>query len=65
MEKRKKRQAEPLQIYFKDKAWYLKAYCRLKQNYRLFKISRMKDIKILDETFERELQEIKEKTTQF
>lgn len=22
----KKRQAEPLQIYFKDKSWYLKAY---------------------------------------
>lgn len=61
----KKRQAEPLQIYFKDKAWYLKAYCRLKQNYRLFKISRMKDIKILDETFERELQDIKEKQPNF
>lgn len=61
----KKRRAEPLQIYFKDKAWYLKAYCRLKQDYRLFKISRMKDIKILDETFERELQEIKEKQPNF
>lgn len=56
----KKRQAESLQIYFKDKSWYLKAYCRLKQDYRLFKISRMKDIKILDETFERELPKIKE-----
>lgn len=56
----KKRQAEPLQIYFKDKSWYLKAYCRLKQDYRLFKISRMKDIKLLNETFERELPQIKE-----
>lgn len=56
----KKRQAEPLQIYFKDKSWYLKAYCRLKQDYRLFKISRMKDIKHLNETFERELPQIKE-----
>lgn len=56
----KKRQAEPLQIYFKDKSWYLKAYCRLKQDYRLFKISRMKDIKLLNKTFERELPQIKE-----
>ena len=56
----KKRQAEPLQIYFKDKSWYLKAYCRLKQDYRLFKISRMKYIKLLNKTFERELPQIKE-----
>lgn len=50
-----KRQVEPLQIWFKDKAWYIKAFCRLKQNYRIFKIARIKNIKILEETFEREL----------
>lgn len=61
----KKRQVEPLQIYFKDKAWYLKSYCRDKKDYRLFKISRMKDIKILDETFKRELPEIVEKKQEF
>lgn len=33
----KKRQVEPLQIYFKDKAWYLKAYCKEREDYRLFK----------------------------
>lgn len=60
-----KRKIEPLQLYFKDKAWYLKAYCRLKQDYRLFKISRMKNIKLLDEKFERELPEIKEKKLNF
>lgn len=53
-----KRQVEPLQIYFKDKSWYLKSYCRLRQDYRMFKISRMKDIKILNVTFERCLPEI-------
>lgn len=50
-----KRQVEPLQICFKDKSWYIKSYCRLKQDYRIFKISRIKDIKVLDENFEREL----------
>lgn len=57
----KKRKACPLQIYFKDKAWYLKSYCKDKQDYRLFKISRMKEIKTTDETFEIELPKIQEK----
>lgn len=53
--KESKRKVEPLQIYFKDKAWYLKAYCTEKQDYRLFKIARMRKIQIREETFEREL----------
>lgn len=56
-----KRKVEPLQIYFKDKAWYLKSYSIDKQDYRLFKISRMKDIQVIDETFEREIPNIIEK----
>ena len=50
-----KRTVEPLQIWFKDKSWYLVSYCKLKQDYRIFKIARIKDIKILQEHFEREL----------
>ncbi|MCI8345578.1 MAG: YafY family transcriptional regulator [Clostridia bacterium] len=50
-----KRIVEPLQIWFKDKSWYLVSYCKLKQDYRIFKISRIKEIKILQEHFEREL----------
>lgn len=50
-----KRKVEPLQILFKDKAWYIKAYCRLKQDYRIFKIARIKNIQILEEHFERAL----------
>ena len=56
-----KRQVEPLQIWFKDKAWYIKAYCRVKQDYRVFKIARMREIKVLEETFERELPQEQEK----
>lgn len=59
------RQAEPLQIYFKDKAWYLKAYAREAQSYRLFKITRMKEIEMLEETFERELPNIIERESHF
>ncbi|MCI9063618.1 MAG: YafY family transcriptional regulator [Clostridia bacterium] len=50
-----KRIVEPLQIWFKDKSWYLISYCKLKQDYRIFKIARIKDIEILQEHFVREL----------
>ncbi|MCI9016233.1 MAG: YafY family transcriptional regulator [Clostridia bacterium] len=59
-----KRQVEPLQICFKDKAWYVKAYCKLREDYRVFKITRIKDAKVLNETFEREnLTKYKEQTS--
>lgn len=50
-----KRLVEPLQIWFKNKSWYLISYCKNKSDYRIFKITRMKKIKILEEHFEREL----------
>lgn len=55
-----KRVVEPLQIWFKDKSWYLISYCRNKQDYRIFKIARIKEMKILEEHFERELPKEKE-----
>ena len=50
-----KRIVEPLQIWFKDKSWYLVSYCKLKHDYRIFKIARIKEVNILQEHFEREL----------
>jgi len=50
-----KRTVEPLQIWFKDKSWYLVSYCRQKEDYRIFKIARMKEIEVLNEHFERTL----------
>lgn len=50
-----KRIVEPLQIWFKDKSWYLISYCRNKEDYRIFKIARIKEVKMLQEHFEREL----------
>ena len=61
-----KRIVEPLQIWFKDKSWYLIAYCRMKQDYRIFKITRIKEINVLEDHFERELpQEKKEEQYNF
>lgn len=56
-----KRTIEPLQIWFKDKSWYLISYCRNKEDYRIFKISRIKEMKVLEEHFERELPKEKKK----
>ncbi len=50
-----KRIVEPLQIWFKDKSWYLISYCRNKEDYRIFKIARIKEIKTLQKHFERKL----------
>ncbi len=53
--KESKRIVEPLQIWFKDKSWYLVSYCKLKKDYRIFKIARIEKVKMLQEHFEREL----------
>lgn len=49
------RTVEPLQIYFKEKSWYLKAFCTDRQDYRTFKITRMRGIQKTEQTFFREL----------
>lgn len=46
-----RRTAEPVQLLFKDYTWYLRAFCRIRQDMRLFKILRMKRVQVLDETF--------------
>lgn len=51
--KKSNRIAEPIKLIFKGQAWYLSAFCRLKNDFRIFKISRMKNIITLKETFER------------
>ena len=64
--KESKRIVEPLQIWFKDKSWYLMAFCKLKEDYRIFKVARMKQVRILREHFERDLpKEQKDKRQDF
>ena len=43
---------EPIQLLFKEYTWYLRAFCRIRQAIRLFKVLRMKRVTVLDETFE-------------
>jgi len=45
------REAEPYQIIFQWSNWYLWAFCVVRQDYRMFKLSRMTKLKCSDETF--------------
>lgn len=41
-----RRHVLPLQLWFKHKSWYLKGFCLEKQAYRLFKLSRLKQLQV-------------------
>jgi predicted DNA-binding transcriptional regulator YafY len=47
------RAVEPMTLIFKGFGWYLFAYCRNKNDFRLFRLSRMRNLHILSETFSR------------
>ena len=36
----------PMQLWFKHRAWYVKAFCLMRRDYRLFKISRIKNFTV-------------------
>ncbi|MDX9827697.1 MAG: YafY family protein [Spirochaetia bacterium] len=50
---RDSRIVEPMTIVFQWRAWYLYAYCHLREGYRLFRISRIRNPHILNEGFRR------------
>lgn len=45
------RTVEPYQLVLKGSHWYLQGYCHVRNDFRLFRISRMLNLKILDQTF--------------
>ncbi|QJW46056.1 YafY family transcriptional regulator [bacterium BFN5] len=47
------RMAEPMKLIFKGNAWYLAAYCRQRMEVRTFRISRIKNLELSSETFDR------------
>lgn len=42
---------QPLKMSYKSMSWYLKAYCTKKQDYRIFKLTRIIDLEVLTEGF--------------
>lgn len=43
--------AEPYQLVLKGNHWYFQGFCRLRNDFRLFKLNRMSDLKRLEELF--------------
>ena len=53
----KVRTVEPLKLVFKASNWYLYAYCRLREDYRFFKLKRMQNVEVMQEKFGRQIPE--------
>ena len=43
--------AEPYQLVLKSSHWYLQGYCHKRNDYRLFRLSRMSNLQMQEETF--------------
>lgn len=44
---------EPMRLIFKSQAWYLSGFCRMREDFRTFRISRMKKLTVENESFQR------------
>ncbi len=53
--RKSEREIEPLRLVFKSHAWYIVGFCRDKEEIRIFRLSRIKRLKVTEEIFEREL----------
>lgn len=47
------RTVEPMKLCFKGQSWYLYAFCTVRQDYRFFKLRRIKELEMMEEHFER------------
>lgn len=61
---RSQRIIQPLKLSYKSKEWYLKAFCRQKQDFRIFKLNRILELKPLGQTFIPKPYPEQERTTQ-
>lgn len=50
-----KRRVEPLKLVFKSKDWYLYGFCLMRNDYRFFKLTRIRDMEIQAEIYSREI----------
>ena len=58
------RSVEPIQLWFKSKSWYLKGFCLTRQDIRVYKLTRVKNLVVTDSHFlERALFEVQNNPT--
>lgn len=56
--KKSRRSIEPMRLIFKGQAWYLWGYCRTRHDFRTFRISRVNNLDITNDLFERKKLEV-------
>jgi predicted DNA-binding transcriptional regulator YafY len=54
------RVVEPIGLVLKGFAWYLHGYCRMREDYRIFRLSRIAELQVTCETFRRRPQALEE-----
>jgi len=54
------RKIEPITLVLKGTTWYLYAFCNLREDYRIFRLSRITSIKITEESYAKEHKIFKE-----
>lgn len=62
---RTERTVEPMTLSFKWRSWYLFGFCLLRNDYRIFRLGRIRDVRTLDRRFsrrEKNLQEFSQET---
>lgn len=50
---RTQRKVSPLKLSYKSRAWYVHTFCHDREDYRTFKVVRMADVVLLEETFDK------------
>ncbi len=48
----RERIVQPVKLVYKAKAWYLKAFCTEKQDWRIFKLNRILELEVLNKQFQ-------------
>lgn len=54
------RVVEPMNLILKGTAWYMYGYCRLREDFRIFKVYRIDELSTIEECFNRKNQEFNE-----
>lgn len=53
--KKTERIVEPMKLLFKGQSWYVYGFCKTKNDYRIFKVTRIKNLSCTKETFKRDI----------
>lgn len=48
-----RRSVEPMSVHFKGQTWYLWGFCRKRQDFRIFRVTRIKNLRVTEDVFER------------